>query len=143
MKKKVALFVGVLIMLVVLDQVSKWIFYSQELGSELIFLEPLFNTGISRGISMPSVISMIIAIGCSLLFCFLLRKRYLTRSEVCFLLAGTIGNLIDRVFLGGVRDFIAIGGFPVFNFADVFLTIGVILVFIREIFLLTPEKKGV
>jgi lipoprotein signal peptidase len=33
-----------------------------------------------------------------------------------------------------VRDFIAVGNFPVFNFADAFLTIAVILVCIRQIF---------
>jgi signal peptidase II len=43
------------------------------------------------------------------------------------LLAGTLGNLIDRLFYGGVRDFINIQlfNFPIFNIADILLTIGV------------------
>ncbi|MDR0859977.1 MAG: signal peptidase II [Candidatus Peribacteria bacterium] len=48
--------------------------------------------------------------------------------------------MIDRLLLGGVRDFIALGNFPVFNLADVFLTIAVILLFIRQIF--PCKKKG-
>ncbi|AHB13984.1 signal peptidase II [Dehalococcoides mccartyi] len=42
------------------------------------------------------------------------------------ILAGTIGNLIDRVRLGYVTDFIQAGDFPTFNIADSCLTVGVI-----------------
>lgn len=43
--------------------------------------------------------------------------------------AGTIGNMIDRFSLGFVRDFIQVKfiNFPVFNLADIFLVVGVIL----------------
>jgi signal peptidase II len=37
--------------------------------------------------------------------------------------SGGIGNLIDRVTLGYVVDFIHVGRFPVFNFADIYLTV--------------------
>ncbi|BAS32249.1 signal peptidase II [Dehalococcoides mccartyi] len=42
------------------------------------------------------------------------------------ILAGTVGNLIDRVRLGYVTDFIRVGDFPTFNIADSCLTVGVI-----------------
>lgn len=43
-----------------------------------------------------------------------------------FIVGGAIGNMIDRIFLGFVRDFISIHLFSfVFNLADLFITIGV------------------
>ena len=43
------------------------------------------------------------------------------------LVAGSIGNLLDRVVLGSVTDFISIPHWPAFNLADVFIVIGVLL----------------
>jgi signal peptidase II len=43
------------------------------------------------------------------------------------LLGGAIGNAIDRVSLGYVRDFINFPHFPTFNFADVCITFGVVI----------------
>ena len=50
--------------------------------------------------------------------------------ECCFnsfLIAGIIGNSIDRIILGYVRDFIDLGFWPVFNLADSFNVIGVLI----------------
>lgn len=48
--------------------------------------------------------------------------------------AGAIGNLIDRMTLGFVRDFIGVyigsWAFPIFNFADICITCGFILLFV-------------
>ena len=52
-----------------------------------------------------------------------------------FLIGGIIGNLIDRVFLGYVIDFIGIYTFPIFNIADIFIVLGAILVLFEK------EKK--
>jgi signal peptidase II len=43
------------------------------------------------------------------------------------LLAGAIGNLIDRIFWWGVRDFIDFHFWPIFNLADVYLSFGVMI----------------
>ena len=59
---------------------------------------------------------------------------------------GAIGNLIDRIFLGGVRDFIKFSFFNfTFNIADACLTIGVILfaiylIFFDDLFKKKPKK---
>ena len=57
------------------------------------------------------------------------------------MLGGTLGNAIDRAFLGDgffngrVRDFIWVKGFAVFNFADMCLVVGVIMFIIALLFL--------
>lgn len=53
-----------------------------------------------------------------------------TLYGLMFLMAGTIGNLVDRIVFGYVRDFIQISMYPSFNLADVFNVIGVILILI-------------
>lgn len=73
---------------------------------------------------------------------------YLNRKNSLFgnvglmlMLGGTIGNAIDRAFLGDgffngrVRDFISVQGFAVFNFADMCLVVGVIMFIIALLFL--------
>jgi signal peptidase II len=47
--------------------------------------------------------------------------------SLVLILAGTIGNLIDRLFFGYVIDFLDFRVWPVFNFADSSITIGAIL----------------
>lgn len=53
-------------------------------------------------------------------------KEILLQFLVGFVLGGTIGNLIDRVSYGSVIDFLDFRIWPVFNFADGFVTIGII-----------------
>ena len=65
---------------------------------------------------------------------------------VSMLIAGSVGNSIDRYVLGYVIDFIDFKGFGslwtyVFNFADVYLTIGLVLLFIDVFFLEQKRAK--
>lgn len=64
-------------------------------------------------------------------------KRYLPMYIVCtMLVSGAIGNFIDRVRLGYVRDFIyfKLINFPVFNVADCYVTISVAIFIILILF---------
>ena len=49
-----------------------------------------------------------------------------------FLASGALGNVLDRLFYGGVIDFIDVGFWPVFNLADVFLVVGIGLLLFDE-----------
>ena len=58
---------------------------------------------------------------------------------------GAVGNLIDRLFLGYVRDFISLdflGNFPVFNIADMCLLAGVIVLCVFFLFSYPKLNKG-
>ncbi|WP_010021464.1 signal peptidase II [Fructilactobacillus fructivorans] len=58
------------------------------------------------------------------------------------MLAGTIGNLLDRFLVGSVTDMIQLDfiNFPIFNVADSCVTIGVIVLFL-VILLAKPESE--
>ena len=58
-------------------------------------------------------------------------------------LAGIVGNAIDRIVFGYVRDFISLGfmNFPVFNVADVCLTVGTICIIVWLLFFYGKNKN--
>lgn len=64
---------------------------------------------------------------------------------LCLILAGALGNIIDRIFRGAVVDMLdfELINFPVFNVADIAVTIGAVLFFIYILFLYDDkaEKK--
>jgi signal peptidase II len=60
------------------------------------------------------------------------------------ILAGAIGNFVDRIAFGYVRDFIMFDfwkTFPIFNFADCCIVIGCILVCVYFLFLSSDNKS--
>ena len=63
--------------------------------------------------------------------------------SVGLIAGGCIGNLIDRIVFGYVRDFINFQfmDFPVFNVADIALTVGIIIMVIYFIFIYSKEDK--
>lgn len=95
------------------------------------------NTGAAFGIfqdsrlilSITSSIGMLvvlyIALGLSRRFAFLRWKT--TVLALGLILGGTLGNFIDRAFIGRVTDFIKVGPWPDFNIADSSLVVGGIL----------------
>ncbi len=77
---------------------------------------------------------------------YILYERKLSRlalMSLTFILAGGIGNMIDRVALGYVVDFIDVYGihFAVFNVADSFVTVGCFLLIAVLIFEMIRESK--
>ena len=139
MKKKWIIAAIFSLLLVWIDQLTKYIFYNLQIWDNLFFLYPLRNDWISRWISVPMVVILSISGICILLFIYLYHKKYLTTLEFSLLFAWTIWNLIDRIYLWWVRDFLSFWNFPVFNIADSFLTCGVVWICIKEIFHL--QKK--
>jgi len=54
-------------------------------------------------------------------------SSWLGKLSLGLMLGGAVGNLIDRVHLGYVTDFIDLGFWPAFNVADSAITVGVII----------------
>jgi signal peptidase II len=58
-------------------------------------------------------------------------ERRLMQLTLGLILGGAFGNLIDRVRLGYVVDFIQVGWFPIFNIADSAITVGAALLMLQ------------
>lgn len=73
------------------------------------------------------------------------RNNKLYTISIAMILGGAIGNLIDRVFLGYVRDFLELRfiDFPIFNVADIMLTVGCVLFAIFILFIYSKNDKKV
>jgi len=83
-------------------------------------------------IAMQGVLFVVIAILAVLAY----RRRFSAAivTGLTWIVAGGAGNLIDRVRFGYVTDFIAVGSFPVWNFADMCIVGGCILIGIAVLF---------
>lgn len=139
--KKQTPYLVLLLALIILDQITKsvtenWLGYrnSYEVIENFFWIYILHNTG--GAWSLFSGMSGLFMIVPPLAFAFMLyfylksdEKQILFRSALIFLMAGTLGNYIDRVMVGYVRDFLSFNifgyMFPVFNVADISLNIGV------------------
>ncbi|PJA48419.1 MAG: signal peptidase II [candidate division SR1 bacterium CG_4_9_14_3_um_filter_40_9] len=128
------------VLLLIIDVASKYFFYDLQFGKEIAVIDPSFNLGIARSMGLPLIITIVISLVALVLFFVIYYRGYINIIIAGFLIAGALGNLMDRLWFGGVRDFIniRIWDFPIFNIADVFLNIGIILFIIKEIW---PGKK--
>ncbi len=144
-----------IVVVLALDLVTKYVFdgmYAEGTGVSLgIFnLIIVHNHGAAWGIFSGNQVGLVIL---SLVFLAIFiwfyvkdkNKSWLLTITFAFLCAGCIGNLYDRLVFGYVRDFIQFAfwqSFPVFNFADVFLTVGVVMFIIYLlIYAFKKEKK--
>ena len=91
--------------------------------------------GIMQGRQWLLIVISAVIIAAAVVFCIRrirdTRYRYL-RVLTVFLVAGALGNMIDRIMLGYVRDFIyfKLIDFPVFNVADIYVTVSAVLILI-------------
>jgi len=104
-----------ILLLIIVDQVTKYLFGF------------VFNTGgafgILKGWNVLFIVINLIVLGLCVYYYKI--KKY--RIALIFLISGIVGNLIDRIYFGHVRDFIDLIFWPVFNLADMYNVIGVVL----------------
>ncbi len=140
MKKKYILYLAIIIALVGLDQYTKYLAttYLEPVGTMPFIpgleLTYVVNDGVA--FSLFSGSSLFVIIIPSITLVILLVLLFLNKLgggmfDICFviIIAGGIGNIIDRLLYGHVVDFFNFTfiDFAVFNVADTFITVGVAL----------------
>ncbi len=134
---------------VFIDQVTK-IFFSKVLSvgeslpiiRSVLHMTLVHNTGIAFGlfknqgivfIIIPVIAVVLLAYN---IYYYRLNEEKLERFYIVtfsMILGGAIGNLIDRIHLGYVIDFIDFRVWPVFNIADSAITVGAVILAIKYI----------
>ena len=143
----------IFVLLIILDQATKILIAKIMLNNKFESIEifPFLNitfvrnTGISFGLFSDGGLlnryfftSFSMIIGSILLIIALFNKDRLMQISLLLIAGGAIGNAIDRIYFGGVIDFIDffIYNFhwPAFNLADIFISFGVILLLFENFF---------
>lgn len=135
--------IGIVVLGVILDQLSKYavtqsieLYETIKLIPNFFYLTFVKNTGaawsILEGNMLFFYVITLAALGFMVYYLMKLDNRHkLEIIAMGLLIAGTLGNFIDRLWLQYVRDFIGMiffgYYFPIFNVADMLLTFGVIL----------------
>ena len=150
--------VGIIAAIVALDQWSKWmvrtsyeLYHSEPIIQGFFHFTYVTNDGMAFGLSFPGgkqVLLFVTLVLTGVIVWMLWKEKKshnLIRYGLSFILAGAIGNMIDRVLYGKVVDFldIMIGDFNwyIFNVADSAVTTGMILFILHAI--LIGEKKPI
>ncbi len=145
MKKKI---VFIAIIVLAIDQISKIIAttflklnYSVQVINKFFYLTLCQNEGAAWGLFSNNkaviIIGTIIAIALIYHFVYVFKDN--KRNNIAFglLIGGLLGNLVDRIIFGYVRDFLDFYIFkydyPIFNVADICIVIGVALLMIAVI----------
>jgi signal peptidase II len=134
-------------LIVLADQVSKaWVV--QQLGpttmtnfipliGDTVRIAYSHNTGVAFSLfqghpELLTVSALLIVAGAIYFYATQLpNHRRITQLTLGLILGGAFGNLIDRVRLGYVVDFIQVGWFPIFNVADSAITVGAALLMLQ------------
>lgn len=139
MKKKYISIILIILLLVIIDQISKLLVLNY-LENEIIFIDNFFsftfvkNYGAAFGLFGGSTLFLVlITILLILYLTYDTYKNINKKLNIIFdilIISGALGNLIDRIFRHYVVDFISFILFnnqmPVFNIADILVTFGVI-----------------
>lgn len=122
---------------IALDQLTKLAAFAAVEPGESLNVLPVVtigqtrNNGIAFGIfaGRPVLVLGLMTLALAVLVWFYARHRSrpVLWLATGLLLGGAIGNAIDRVALGYVRDFINLPGWPAFNLADMAITFGVVV----------------
>ncbi len=130
-----------------LDQITKiWVQMNMDLMQSIPVIRGVFhltyilNPNSAFGLlKFPNIVFITIALLVILIIIFLLRKKIAQKNKLVFfslifILGGSLGNMIDRLRMGSVIDFLDFRIWPIFNIADSAINIGLFLLIIHFLF---------
>lgn len=130
-------FYGLLfLILVIIDQVFKKTFLNVDNQFSFLRFHSVENSELIFNLDFSKSINFLIIVFALLFFCWQFYKNFYQR-KICVLfsylliIAGASSNIVDRIFFGVVRDFINIGLGFTFNFADVYIFVGIFLLLFK------------
>ena len=147
------LFWGAAALVILLDQASKAIVRtllergeSWPGGDWPVHIRYVTNTGAAFGTLQNQTAFLIVMtlIGLAAIYLYYRYPPFdhpLVPLAIGMMLGGAIGNLVDRVRLGRVTDFIDFPMWPQFNVADSSITIGIAIILIGYVFLARPRRE--
>ncbi len=140
-----------IILIFIFDRVTKTKIIEHQVNNNKIFindylnLELVWNTGIAFGLlSIDAnifyhLISFLIFLICLVIIYMIIKSNFIDKILFSLILGGAIGNFYDRIIYFAVPDFIDFHlnqyHWFTFNFADIFITIGIILLVIKDLIL--------
>jgi len=154
-KRSNFLYLIISIVIITLDQITKYMIRANLEYGEILRITPKFiwityvkNTGAAFSFSFGSVelnkvIFISVSIIASIMLVYLIKKTTSKLELISYslILGGAVGNLIDRIFIGGVTDFIwcdfpdfIMRRWPVFNVADSSIVVAITLMIIFTLF---------
>jgi signal peptidase II len=134
------------------DQLTKGIVSTAlSLGEEVHVAGPLSlhhvqNSGIAFGLFAQStgIVIVLTALAVAWMLAFFARsgqRHPVLPVALGFVLGGSIANLLDRIRLGHVTDFLDLGWWPAFNLADTFIVVGVGILFAALVAADRPRRR--
>ena len=144
-----SLCLSLILVVVTLDQATKIFFMGEDFTiiKNFILIEPRLNDGAAfSSFSGQRVLFIVFTtLALALMFYVLIKKKFSThvlfRIAISVMIGGAIGNLIDRVAIGAVRDFIYLPPFNfVCNIADVAITVACVLFIVYLFFIRDKEE---
>jgi len=153
-KGKIMKFIGWAILVILLDQGSKFFIQQKmKIGESIPIIKGIFhityieNPRTAFGIFQYQTIFFVIAILISVILIILISRKMVFKKDslvyipLTLVLGGAIGNLIDRLRTGRVTDFLDFRIWPIFNFADTAIVCGMLILVVYFLFYAKEENK--
>lgn len=153
-KKMIIIDLILTVVLVVIDQITKALVKPLEFDGPLPIIDGVFelqyceNDGAAFGILEGQRIfflflALIFAVFMTIVIMKLPKEKKFNKLNIVFsfIFAGAIGNTLDRAINGYVTDFLYFKAinFPIFNIADIYITVSTVIVIILVIFVYKDE----